>query len=115
MNPESFQSCIDECNSCATMCNYCSISCLHQPEAQNMIGCIEMNLQCAAICRAAAEMMTLGSKYAPQICAICAEICDACRIECGKQTMLYCLDCADECKRCASACHEMSMTYVPAQ
>lgn len=109
MSHERFQECIDECNSCAAECNHCTISCLNEPEVQHMVKCIEMNLQCAAICRSASEMMSLGSDYSMQLCTICADVCDACATECQKHNMDHCQQCAEACRNCAAVCREMSM------
>ncbi|HLP05737.1 MAG TPA: four-helix bundle copper-binding protein [Paludibacter sp.] len=109
MSHERFQNCIDECNSCATMCNHCAVSCLHEDDAKTMATCIELDMQCAAICRAAAEMMSLGSQYAVQLCALCAQVCDACGMECGRHNVQHCQDCAEACRNCAIACREMSL------
>lgn len=109
MSHERFQECIDECNSCAAECNHCTIACLNEPEVHHMVRCIEMNVQCAAICRSASEMMSLGSDYAMQMCALCADVCDACATECQKHSMDHCQQCAEACRNCAAVCREMSM------
>jgi len=64
-----------------------------------MAQCIRLDLECAAICRTAADLMTMGSQHANAICQICADICQACAQECEKHTKM------DHCRQCATACH----------
>ena len=73
-----------------------------------MAGCIELDMQCAAICSAAAQLMSLGSSQARQVCLICAEICEACGNECSKHQTLHCQECAGICKQCADECRQMA-------
>ena len=39
-----------------------------------MAKCIQLDMECAAICYAAAQLMSLGSEKAKDICRICADI-----------------------------------------
>lgn len=73
-----------------------------------MAKCIQLDMECAAICYAAAQLMSLGSKRAKQLCELCAEICDECGTECGKHQMEHCQECAQACKQCADECRAMS-------
>jgi len=107
MSHEKFQNCIDACNSCATMCNHCTTSCLNEKEVQPMTKCIQLNLECAAICRATAELMSLGSNYAKDLLELCSIICDVCATECRKHNMDHCRQCAEACSNCATVCREM--------
>jgi len=66
-----------------------------------------MDMACASICRAAAELMSLGSDYSKQLCKLCAEMCDACAAECEKHDMDHCQDCAKACRKCSAVCREM--------
>ena len=72
-----------------------------------MAACIQLDMECAAICYAAAQLMSLGSERAADICKICAEICEACGNECGKHHTEHCQECARACKACAEACRNM--------
>ena len=74
-----------------------------------MARCIQLDLECAAICRSAAELMSLGSEHAHQLCAVYADICDACAAECEKHSHLeHCKQCAEACRRCAEECRSMA-------
>lgn len=70
--------------------------------------CIALDIDCAAICQLAAAAMARGSECAQQICALCADICEACGDECAKHTaMQHCQACAQACQRCADECRRM--------
>ena len=73
-----------------------------------MARCIQLDLECAAICYAAAQLMSVGSDKAKQICMICADICEACGDECGKHETEHCQECAKACKQCAEECRKMA-------
>lgn len=73
-----------------------------------MARCIELDLQCAAICRSAAELMSLDSEFSKQMCKVCAEACRACAEECSKHDEEHCRKCAEECIRCAEECEKMA-------
>ncbi len=108
MSHEKYQHCIDECQQCATISTHCATSCLREADVKKLTKCIQLDLECAAICRAAAELMSLGSEYADRFCELCAEICSACAIECEKHShMEHCRECAIKCRSCAEACIEM--------
>jgi len=90
------------------MCNHCASSCLQEKDVDVMARCITLDMECAAICRTAAELMTMGSQHANAICQICADICQACAEECEKHTMMdHCRQCATACRTCAEECLSM--------
>jgi hypothetical protein len=72
-----------------------------------MARCIQLDMECAAICYAAAQLMSLGSEKAKDICAICADICETCGQECGKHQNEHYRECAQTCKQCAEECRKM--------
>ena len=104
MTTKQYQKCIDACLECATECNQCAVACLEEKEVQNLTQCIRLDLECAVICRASAELMTKGSAYAPQLCELCATICNACAEKCEQHAnmgMEHCRECAEACRACA--------------
>lgn len=109
MSHQEFQKCIDACVVCAITCNHCATSCLKEDNVKMMARCIQLDLECAAICRSTAELMSLGSVFSHQLCRLCAEVCRACGDECSKHTMQHCQECADTCRKCAVACEEMAV------
>ncbi|MEO6452686.1 MAG: four-helix bundle copper-binding protein [Ginsengibacter sp.] len=111
MTNQQYQKCIDACLECATECNHCAVSCLEEKDVQYLIKCIRLDLECAVICRASAELMTLGSAYSSQICDLCAAICNACAKMCeqhGNMGMEHCRECAEACRACAKETMEVA-------
>jgi hypothetical protein len=73
-----------------------------------MARCIQLDMECAALCYAAAQLMSLGSDKAKEVCQLCADICEACGNECSKHThSKHCQECAEACKACAEECRKM--------
>lgn len=73
-----------------------------------MARCIQLDMECAVVCYASAQLMSLGSEQAKEFCRICAAICEACSAECGKHQNEHCRECAEACKRCAEECRKMA-------
>ena len=107
MSHEKHQNCIDACNACGALCDHCSVACLNESDATAMARCIQLDMDCAAICRLAAGYMARGSEFAKDICDCCAKVCSACADECAKHQMEHCQKCAEACRKCAEACSAM--------
>ncbi|MGE5450715.1 MAG: four-helix bundle copper-binding protein [Acidobacteriota bacterium] len=105
---QEFTSCIEACDACALACLHCAASCLDEDDPGAMARCIKLDLDCAALCRVAADAMARGSEHAEAICALCADVCEACAQECEQHEMDHCQDCAEACDLCAQACRGMS-------
>ena len=104
-----FQSCIDACNACAVACDHCAVSCLSEKDVKAMARCIQLDMDCAEICRLASAYMARGSELAGMICEACADVCEACGDECAKHSaMEHCKQCAEACRRCAEECRRMA-------
>lgn len=74
-----------------------------------MARCIQLDMECAAFCYAAAQVMSMGGRSARDLCRLCADICQACGDECGRhEHMVHCKECADACHRCAEECRKMA-------
>jgi hypothetical protein len=109
MPHQQFQSCIDACNACAVACDHCAVSCLAEKDVKAMVRCIQLDMDCAEICRLASAYMARGSELAGTICETCAEVCEACGDECAKHSaMEHCKQCAEACRRCAEECRRMA-------
>ena len=108
MAHEHFKSCIDACNDCALACDHCASACLKEPDVASMARCIQLDIDCAEICRLAVGYMARGSEVAADICETCATICDACAQECAKHQMAHCQECAKACRRCAQECRQIA-------
>lgn len=108
MSHKEYQSCIDACYECAAACDHCAVACLQEPDVKKMARCIQLDIDCAEICRLAAAVMARGGEFAKEICSLCADICDACGEECRKHEPDHCQVCADACRRCAEECRKMA-------
>jgi len=98
------QSCIDACLKCAAICDHCALACTLEKDINMMVRCIQLDMECAVVCYAAARLMSFGSEKAMDICEICADICDACSEECGMHDNGHCRECSKACAHCAEEC-----------
>lgn len=64
-----------------------------------MAHCIQLDMECAAICYTAGQLIGLNSEKSMDICRICADIYEACGEECGRHD-------TEHCQRCAKVCQE---------
>jgi hypothetical protein len=104
-----YQSCIEACLRCAALCNHCASSCTQEEDVKMMARCIQLDMECAAICYAAAQLMSFGSERAKEVCSICAALCETCGAECAKyKRMEHCMECAEACQHCAAECRKMA-------
>ena len=111
MIDEKYKNCINACLACIVTCNQCATACLNEESVNNMAKCIQLDLECAALCRAAAEIMSLNGQNVKAICRLCAEICTTWAEECekhGKNGMQHCKECAEACRKCAEECSRMA-------
>ncbi len=103
-----YKECIDACLACMAICNHCAAACTEEEDVAMMATCIRLDMECAAICGAAANLMCMGSDAANAICRICADVCSRCAEECAKHKHEHCRECADACGRCADMCRKMA-------
>lgn len=111
MANHQFQECIDACVSCAQACTYCATACLREEQVAHLRKCIQLDMECAAICRAAVELMTLESDFSEHLCRVCADVCNACAAECEQHAAMgmdHCRVCAEACRLCAATCESMA-------
>jgi hypothetical protein len=73
-----------------------------------MARCIQLDMECAAACYTAAQLMSMGSSKAVEICRICADLCEMCAEECGKHHTEHCKECSEACRKCAEECRRMA-------
>lgn len=105
---EEFFECQQLCSDCATQCHQCAAACLQEDDVKMMARCIALDIECAEACSFAAAAMARGSEHARAICALCAEICQACGEECQQHEMDHCQECAAVCLACADECRNMA-------
>src|SRR5262249_4965147 len=88
---------IAACYACATVCDRTAGESRDAADPRAMARCIALSADCAEICRTAGALLSRGSDFADMICATCAEICEACSVECGQHETRHCRQCADAC------------------
>ncbi len=108
MSHEKYATCIEACVACAQECEHCADACLSNQNVKKMGECIRLDRDCAEICWVAAAYMSRDSRFANDICRLCAEICAACGAECEKHPANHCQRCAEACHRCAEECRQMA-------
>ncbi len=100
--------CLLACNECAAACLQCASACLKEEDPKAMVRCIELDMECADVCRLAAASIARGDDHVKAVCALCAQVCKTCATECAKHAMAHCQRCAEACQRCAVACTSMA-------
>lgn len=108
MAHQEYQSCIEACTRCAQECKHCADACLDDQDVKTMVECIRLDRDCAMTCWAAVSLMCANSRFAPELCRVCADICDACGAECAKHEQEHCQRCAEACRQCAEECRHMA-------
>ena len=100
------QRCIEKCLDCYWICRHeSSAHCLEAGGDHVKPEHFRLMMSCAEICRAAADIMLIGSPHHEAVCAACAEICDACAKSCEEVHDME--ECARVCHACAESCRQM--------
>jgi hypothetical protein len=73
-----------------------------------MARCIQLDMECTAICYASAQVMSISGERAKEMCRLCADICATCSEECARHDNEHCKECAEACRRCAEECRKMA-------
>ncbi|NMG65920.1 four-helix bundle copper-binding protein [Azoarcus indigens] len=99
--------CIQACRHCQRIClNMATGHCLEKGGRHVEPEHLRTMLVCAEICGTAADVMTTGSTLHRQVCAVCADICDACISSCRDLDEMD--ECIDACERCKDSCEAMT-------
>ncbi len=99
---------------CAQACTACANACLSEPDVDELIGCIRINLDCADVCESTARVLSRCSSpdadLTPAVLEVCIRACRACANECNQHAAhhAHCRRCAEACARCGEACEELS-------
>lgn len=103
---ENLKSFVEACFTCVVSCEICITDCIKNGNQE----CISLCRDCADICALCARFDARGSAYGYKLHQLCAEICNACSIECAKHASQHdsCKECAEACKKCAEACEELT-------
>jgi hypothetical protein len=109
-NP-AVQQCIEECLNCSRTCLQMSMNdCLERGGRHLEPAHFRLMVNCAEICRTAADFMLTGSPLHAHICAACAEVCQACANSCKEIGDMD--GCVKACQRCAETCSQMAGSAI---
>lgn len=106
--PEEVRRCIQDCLECANICEQTIAFCLQQGGPHAEPDHIRLLRDCAEMCLMAASMMSRGSAFHRQHCALCADVCKACADSCarvGQEPQMKA--CTDACRKCEQSCRQM--------
>ncbi|GAB3469681.1 four-helix bundle copper-binding protein [Azotobacter salinestris] len=95
---------IQACSACAVACDTCAEACRQAADPQPLRRCIELNRDCADLCRLTALLMVRESEWAATLCRLCARLCTDCAEECIAHRLPQCQECAQTCQHCADEC-----------
>jgi hypothetical protein len=99
---------IKACQECVTACERCAAACLNGEHAAKMAKCIALCRDCSDLCSLSAKHMARDSACAKKLCALCADVCQACTEQCAKHETVHCQQCAEACRKCADECKKMA-------
>lgn len=106
LSPE-LKACIDDCQYCHLVCLAMATGhCLEKGGRHVEPEHLRTMLVCAEICRTAATVMITGSTLHRQMCAVCADTCDACISSCRDLDEMD--ECIAACERCKNSCESMT-------
>ncbi|MGE5469517.1 MAG: four-helix bundle copper-binding protein [Bacteroidota bacterium] len=106
LSPEIL-ACIQQCEECHRIClNMATGHCLKKGGRHVETEHLRTMLICAEVCRTAASVMTIGTGLHRQVCAVCADICDACISSCRDLDDMAA--CIHACQRCKTSCESMT-------
>lgn len=105
----NMQECVDKLLECYKVCSLCLQHCLSMGGKHVTEEHISAMIECEEMCQTSAEFLINDSKFAHELCGICARICDSCADSClevdeNDPTMK---ECARVCRETADACRIM--------
>lgn len=107
VSPE-MDNCISNCIQCHLIClNMATGHCIEKGGAHIDPDHLRTMFACAEICRASAYIMTTGSSLHHQMCALCADACEACVNSCKDLDGMD--ECVRACRRCKESCEAMTL------
>jgi hypothetical protein len=101
--------CIEQCTSCHSVCLDTINYCLEEGGEHAAPAHIRLLIDCADMCRTAADFMIRGSELHAAVCRACAEFCERCADDCARfSDDEHMQQCAQACRRCAESCLRMA-------
>lgn len=104
---QEMKECIEHCRACELVClSMATGHCLEKGGRHVEPDHLRTMIVCARVCALAAEVMTTNSTLHRQVCAVCADICDACISSCRDLDEME--ECIHACERCKDSCDRMT-------
>lgn len=109
MDPRMLKA-INDSTHCANKCIEALNYCVHMGGKYTEPSLVNSLIDCAEVCRVAADATIRGSEFDSQICYLSAVICDRCAESCFRAAPEdgQLRECADMCRICADSCREMA-------
>jgi hypothetical protein len=111
---EQLASAVETLNQCASVCTACADACLAEQHVHDLVRCIHLNLDCAAICGTTATVLARSKEPDAYVLLLliqtCQAICQSCGSECERHAQMHehCRVCAESCRQCSQLCNELS-------
>jgi hypothetical protein len=105
--------CLEAAAICAQSCTSCADACLAEPHVGDLIQCIRLTQDCAAICTTTAALLSRQTATSWKVMRLqveaCRVACDECGRECDRHAKMHdhCRICAMACRLCEQACADL--------
>lgn len=94
---------------CEATCEHMISHLMTTSDIQSRRTQIQLLHDCADICTLTAKYISRNSPFAKSIANLCASICEACGVECGKFSDPESQNCSQICLHCARECKTFAM------
>lgn len=106
-SPVHLRECAQHCLNCYRIClDTVTSHCLERGGDHAEPRHVRLMLDCAELCRTAADFVIRHSEVHGQICRLCAQLCERCASECDAFADDRMRACAELCRECAASCME---------
>ena len=105
-DPETLARCVEDCFGCSATCTSCADACLGEEAVAELVRCIRLNLDCAAVCWATGRLIrqtAFDPQLARHMLEACVVACRRCAEECERHAGHH-----EHCRVCADACRAAS-------
>jgi len=100
------EDCIEACLACHKVCLGLAMThCLDESGEHTAPQHFRLMMDCAVICATAADFIMHKSQFHRQMCGLCAEVCQACAMDCQHLSGMD--ECVNVCRTCSQACRGM--------
>ena len=107
MRVSALKNAIDACNFCAQSCDTLAAMSLHMP-ADSIALCFQTAVDCAFVCRAAADSMSCQAPSWSKACQFAVRMCRLTARECRKHSAIHFQNTAAACETCATECERLA-------